>query len=139
MQRLDEAAPDVVLIGRRSLRSNNSWMHNVPKLVRGKDRCTAWVHPDDAARFGLIDGAPARVASRAGAVEVPVEITDAIMPGVVSIPHGWGHGADGMRMAVASEHAGVNSNVLGDELVVDVPSGNAVLNGIPVTVAPVSG
>ncbi len=138
-KRLDETAPDVVLIGRRSLRSNNSWMHNVPKLVRGKDRCTAWVHPEDAARFGLIDGAPARVASRAGAVEVPVEITDAIMPGVVSIPHGWGHGADGMRMAVASEHAGVNSNVLGDELVVDVPSGNAVLNGIPVTVAPASG
>ena len=127
----------MVLIGRRQLRSNNSWMHNLPLLVKGKPRCTAHLHPDDAARFGLEDGGPVRVTSRAGAVQVPVEVTDAIMPGVVSIPHGWGHDADGTRMAVASAHAGVNSNVLADEAVVDPLSGNAVLNGIPVELAAV--
>ena len=81
----------IVLIGRRQLRSNNSWMHNVPNLVRGKDRCTMHVHPDDAARLGLEDGGSRSVTSERGAIEVPVEVTDAIMPGVVSIPHGWGH------------------------------------------------
>jgi anaerobic selenocysteine-containing dehydrogenase len=122
----------MVLIGRRQLRSNNSWMHNIEPLVKGKDRCTAWVHPDDAARLGLVDGAPARVRSRAGEVEVPVEVTPDIMPGVVSIPHGWGHDAPGIRMAVAAAHPGVNSNLLSDETLLDVPSGNAVFNGIPV-------
>ncbi|HEY1275641.1 MAG TPA: molybdopterin oxidoreductase family protein [Thermoleophilaceae bacterium] len=126
----------IVLVGRRQLRSNNSWMHNLPALVRGKDRCTLHVHPDDAARLGLDDGGVARVRSAAGEVEAPVEVTDAIMPGVVSIPHGWGHGAPGMRLSVASEHAGVNSNVLADETRMDALSGNAVLNGIPVEVAP---
>jgi anaerobic selenocysteine-containing dehydrogenase len=126
--------PGLVLIGRRQLRSNNSWMHNLTPLVRGRDRCTAWMHPDDARRLGLFTGDLARVRSRAGEIEVPVEITDAIMPGVVSIPHGWGHDADGVRLDVARAHAGVNSNVLGDEQVVDVPSGNAVLNGIPISV-----
>jgi anaerobic selenocysteine-containing dehydrogenase len=127
----------MVLVGRRHLRSNNSWMHNLTPLVRGKDRCTAHVHPDDAARFGLEDGEPARVSSRAGSIEIPVEVTDAVMPGVVSIPHGWGHDVDGVRMTVASEHAGTNSNVLADEEQVDPLSGNAVLNGIPVELAPV--
>src|SRR5918999_755934 len=127
---------DMVLIGRRQLRSNNSWMHNLPALVKGKDRCTLHIHPDDAQRLGLDDGGHALVSSAAGRIEAPVELTDAIMPGVVSIPHGWGHGAPGVRMRVASEHAGVNSNVLADETQVDVPSGNAVLNGIPVEVAP---
>jgi anaerobic selenocysteine-containing dehydrogenase len=127
----------MVLIGRRQLRSNNSWMHNVEPLVKGKDRCTAHVHPDDAARLGLTDGELARVSSRAGEVEVPVEVTDAVMPGVVSIPHGWGHDVDGVRMRVASAHAGTNSNVLADELLIDPLSGNAVLNGIPVELAPV--
>ena len=127
----------MVLIGRRQQRSNNSWMHNLPLLVKGKPRCTARLHPDDAARFGLEDGGPVRVTSRAGTVEVPVEVTEAIMPGVVSIPHGWGHDAHGMQMAVASDHAGVNSNILADEAVVDPLSGNAVLNGIPVELAAV--
>ncbi|HEX6713852.1 MAG TPA: molybdopterin oxidoreductase family protein [Thermoleophilaceae bacterium] len=127
----------MVLIGRRQLRSNNSWMHNIQPLVKGKERCTAHVHPDDAARLGLRDGEPARVSSRAGAIEVPVEVTDAVMPGVVSIPHGWGHDADGVRMSVASAHAGTNSNVLADEELIDPLSGNAVLNGIPVELAPV--
>jgi len=94
------------------------------------------VSPADAARLGLDDGSQARVASRAGAVEVPVEVTDAIMDGVISIPHGWGHDAEGSRLAVAAEHGGVNSNLLADEMVVDPLSGNAVLNGIPVEVAP---
>jgi anaerobic selenocysteine-containing dehydrogenase len=128
----------MVLIGRRQLRSNNSWMHNLTPLVRGKVRCTAHVHPDDAERLGLADGEPALVRSRAGEIEVPVEVTDAVMPGVVSIPHGWGHDVEGVRMRVAAAHAGANSNVLADESLVDPLSGNAVLNGIPVELAPVA-
>ena len=127
----------MVLIGRRDLRSNNSWMHNLPLLVNGPPRCTAWLHPDDAARFGLADGEPVRVSSRAGALEVPVEITEDVMPGVVSIPHGWGHTARGAQLQVAADHAGVNSNILADETLLDPVSGNAVLNGIPVELAPV--
>jgi anaerobic selenocysteine-containing dehydrogenase len=112
-------------------------MHNVPNLVRGKDRCTAHIHPDDAARLGVEDGGRMTVTSERGSIEVPVDVTDGIMPGVVSIPHGWGHDEPGIRMEVAAAHAGANSNVLADELAVDVPSGNAVLNGIPVELAPV--
>jgi anaerobic selenocysteine-containing dehydrogenase len=124
----------LVLVGRRQLRSNNSWMHNLPALVKGKDRCTLHIHPDDAERLGLEDGGRAVVSSLTGRIEAPVEVTDGIMPGVVSIPHGWGHGAPGVRMRVASEHSGVNSNVLADESQMDPLSGNAVLNGIPVEV-----
>ncbi|MDX6657936.1 MAG: hypothetical protein QOH62_2729 [Solirubrobacteraceae bacterium] len=127
----------MVLIGRRDLRSNNSWMHNLPLLVSGPARCTAWVHPDDAARFGLADGEPVRVSSRAGELEVPVEITEDVMPGVVSIPHGWGHGGRGVQLRVAGDHAGVNSNILADETLMDPVSGTSVLNGIPVELAPV--
>jgi anaerobic selenocysteine-containing dehydrogenase len=131
-----EGSPNggMVLIGRRQLRSNNSWMHNLPALVKGKERCTLHVHPDDAGRLGLEDGGEARLSSAAGELVAPVEVTDAIMPGVVSIPHGWGHDAAGMRTRVATSHAGVNSNLLADETVVDPVSGNAVLNGIPVAV-----
>jgi anaerobic selenocysteine-containing dehydrogenase len=127
----------LVLVGRRDLRSNNSWMHNLPVLVKGKPRCTLHVHPDDATRLGLSDGGSAKVASRAGALVVPVEVTDGIRPGVVSIPHGWGHDLPGVQLAVAgTKAAGVNSNLLADEELFDAISGNAVLNGIPVTVAP---
>jgi anaerobic selenocysteine-containing dehydrogenase len=133
---LDRTPPEAVLVGRRDLRSNNSWMHNLEVLVKGKPRCTLHVHPDDAERWGLTDGATARVTARAGAVEVPVEVTDGIRAGVVSLPHGWGHHLPGARLGVAARHAGVNSNVLTDETVVDVPSGNAILNGIPVEVVP---
>jgi anaerobic selenocysteine-containing dehydrogenase len=131
-------APDggMTLIGRRDLRSNNSWMHNVEVLVKGKPRCTLHVHPDDAGRLGLVDGADARVRSRTGELSVPVEVTDAIRPGVVSIPHGWGHDLDGVELSVARRHAGVNSNLLADDQLIDPLSGNAVLNGIPVEVAP---
>ncbi len=137
---LDRGAPNgsLVLVGRRQLRSNNSWMHNLSPLVRGKPRCTVQVHPDDAASLGLADGEPAAVSSASGTIEVPVEVTDAVMAGVVSIPHGWGHDAPGAQMGVASEHAGANSNVLADENAVDPLSGNAVLNGIPVRLAPVA-
>jgi len=128
---------ELVLIGRRDLRSNNSWMHNLPHLVRGKSRCTMHVNPRDAERLGLVEGGSASVASRAGELVVPVEVTDAIMEGVVSIPHGWGHDAAGARLGVAARSPGVNSNLLADEQVVDRLSGNAVLNGIPVAVTPV--
>ena len=127
----------MVLIGRRELRSNNSWMHNLNVLVKGKERCTMHVHPEDADRLGLEDGGQARVRSRVGEVDVPVEVTDAIMPGVVSIPHGWGHDAPGTRLSVAATKPGTNSNVLADEDVVEPLSGNAVLNGIPVEISPV--
>ncbi|MGW4941931.1 molybdopterin oxidoreductase family protein [Actinoplanes sp. NPDC004185] len=125
---------DLVLVGRRHLRSNNSWMHNVPALVKGRDRCTLQVHPADAERLALTDGGDARVTSRAGTLSARVEITDRVMPGVVSLPHGWGHGLAGTRMTVAAAHPGVNSNLLTDETVIDQLSGNSVLNGIPVEV-----
>ena len=123
-----------VLIGRRHLRSNNSWMHNVNVLMKGKSRCTLQIHPDDARRLGL--GDEAKVTSRAGAVVVAIEVTDAVMPGVVSLPHGWGHDLPGVEMKVARAHAGVNSNILADDDLFDPLSGNAVFNGIPVEVAP---
>ncbi|WP_051133100.1 molybdopterin oxidoreductase family protein [Nocardia paucivorans] len=129
---LSTPAPEVVLIGRRHLRSNNSWMHNVPRLVSGTNRCTLHIHPDDVARWGL--GDRAIVKSATGSLVVPLEPTEAIMPGVVSLPHGWGHGDSGQR--VAREHAGANVNILTDDSVLDVPSGNAVFNGVPVTLLP---
>jgi anaerobic selenocysteine-containing dehydrogenase len=125
-----------VLIGRRDLRSNNSWMHNVEVLVKGKPRCTLHCHPGDAAALGLVDGADAVVRSRTGEVRIPVEVTDAIRPGVVSIPHGWGHDVEGVQLSVARGRPGVNSNLLADEDLYDPISGNAVLNGIPVSVSP---
>ena len=125
----------LVLIGRRHLRSNNSWMHNLPLLVRGPQRCTLQMNPDDAARLGLGDGESACVRSAAGEVEAPVEVTADIRPGVVSLPHGWGHSEP--TLSVAHQHAGVNTNFLADEHLIDPLSGNAVLNGIPVEVAPV--
>ena len=128
----------MVLVGRRDLRSNNSWMHNLDILVKGKERCTLHVHPDDAARLGLVDGTTACVRSRRGEVAVTVEVTDAIMPGVVSIPHGWGHGVDGADLSVAAGRPGVNTNLLADGELFDPLSGNAVLNGIPVRVEPMA-
>jgi anaerobic selenocysteine-containing dehydrogenase len=133
---LDRPVGGLSLVGRRDLRSNNSWMHNVEVLVKGKPRCTLHVNADDAERLGLVDGEPAEVTSRAGTVTIPVEVTDAIRPGVVSIPHGWGHDMPGVELAVARRYAGVNSNVLADEELIDPISGTAVLNGIPVEVAP---
>ena len=125
---------ELVLVGRRDLRSNNSWMHNIEILVKGKPRCTLQIHPDDAARAGLADGQLARVRSRVGMVEIAAEVTDGIMSGVVSIPHGWGHDMKGVDMEVAGRYSGVNSNILADGELMDPLSGNSVLNGIPVTV-----
>jgi len=130
--RLARPAPDMLLIGRRQRRSLNSWLHNVGPLAGGSNTCTLHVNPDDIARLGL--GEEAVVRSANGELTVPVEANGSIMPGVVSLPHGWGHA--GSTQTVAGQHAGVNANALTDESVVDVPSGNAVFNGVPVTVRP---
>jgi anaerobic selenocysteine-containing dehydrogenase len=130
-------ADSLVLISRRHLRSNNSWMHNVKVLVKGKDRCTLLIHPDDAERLGIEDGKLARVSSEAGAIDVPVEVSDEMMPGVVSLPHGWGHDKEGTRLSVAREHAGVNNNLIAPGRLVDPLSNNAIVNGFPVEVVPV--
>ncbi|MEM9174285.1 MAG: molybdopterin-dependent oxidoreductase [Myxococcota bacterium] len=134
--RLDSGPADgLLLIGRRHLRSNNSWMHNVPSLVSGKSRCTLLMHPEDARVRGLDSGSRTEIRSKAGALTVEVEVSEAMMKGVVSLPHGWGHGTPGSRMSIAAANAGVPSNVLTDDRVIDTASGNGVLNGIPVEVA----
>ena len=126
----------MLLVGRRDLKSNNSWMHNIKVLTKGSLSCTAHVHPDDAARLGLSNGGTVRITSRVGSVDAPVEVTDSVRQGVVSLPHGWGHGVAGTQMDVAAEKAGVNSNILTDDQVMDPLSGNAALNAIPVTLQP---
>lgn len=131
--RLDTPPPSLVLIGRRHLRSNNSWMHNSLRLVKGKPRCTLLVHPADAAERGLGAGDDVRLASQSGAVTVPVELTDEIMRGVVSLPHGWGHHRDGARLRVAAAHAGVSANDVTDPSLLDTLTGTAAINGVPVT------
>ncbi len=135
-RRLEREPDELVLVSRRHLRSNNSWLHNVSALMKGRDRCTLLMHPEDAASRGVSGGDHVTVASSAGRIEVPVELTNAIKPGVVSMPHGWGHGKPGTRMAVANGSPGVNTNILSPPTFLDEPSGNGALNGIPVTVAP---
>lgn len=127
-------ATQMLLVGRRELKSNNSWMHNLKILTKGSLSCTAQIHPDDARRLGATDGDMVRIESRVGAIEIPVHVTDAITQGVVSVPHGWGHDVAGTRMSVAKEKAGVNSNILSDDKAMDPLSGNAVLSAIPVSV-----
>ena len=129
--RLARPNPELVLISRRHLRSNNSWLHNVPTLMRGRDRCTLLIHPDDAARAGITDGRPAQVSTSEGALTVLAEVSDEVMPGVVSLPHGWGHGLDGTQLSTANVHPGVNSNLLNPIDVIDVPSNTHVVNGVP--------
>ena len=133
-------APDgeLLLIGRRQLRSANSWLHNVEVLMKGKERCTLLINPDDASRLGVVDGASVAVTSATGTVELPAEVTADISRGVVSIPYGWGHSVPGSKLAVASARPGVNTNILTAAGSIDPLSGNAVLNGISVTVAAVS-
>lgn len=128
------AAAALSLIGRRAVRSCNSWMHNYDRLVRGKNRCTLLMHPTDAASRGLTDGTRVRVESRVGTVDAELELTDGIMPGVVSLPHGWGHGRDGTQLTVASAHAGVSINDLTDDARIDMLTGNAAFSGVPVNV-----
>ncbi|WP_425146220.1 molybdopterin-dependent oxidoreductase [Deinococcus sp.] len=121
-----------VLIGRRQLRGNNSWMHNTPRLMRGPDRCTLMLHPADAQKLGVASGEQVTLSSRVGSVTVPAEVTDALMPGVVSLPHGFGHGRAGTRLGVAEQHPGASYNDLADPLLLDELTGNAALSGIPV-------
>ncbi|GGO25439.1 molybdopterin-dependent oxidoreductase [Deinococcus humi] len=128
---LEVTPPPLVLIGRRQLRSNNSWMHNTPRLMRGPGRCTLQLNPADAA--GFADGEDIVVRSRVGAVTVPLELTDTLMPGVASLPHGFGHSRAGVRLGVAAEHAGVSLNDLTDSQRVDALTGNAAVNGTPIT------
>jgi len=132
LERIDDG---FVLVGRRHLRSNNSWMHNIEALVKGPARCTLQINPIDAGALGIEEGGSIKVTSKAGELVAPVELTEDILPGVVSLPHGWGHGLTGTQSKVANAYAGVNSNILTDEGEVDAVSGNAVLNGIPVELA----
>ena len=132
----DAADGPLALIGRRHLRDNNSWLHNSARLVRGRDRTALVIHPDDARARGVADGSTVRVTSRVGAVEVAVRTSDEVMPGVVSLPHGYGHDRDGVLLGVATEHAGVSINDLTDDQLVDVPTGNAAFNGVEVRVRP---
>jgi anaerobic selenocysteine-containing dehydrogenase len=127
---------ELLLIGRRNLRSNNSWMHNSVRLVKGPEACTLLMHPADAALRGVAQGDRVRVRSRVGEVLVSLAVTDEIARGVVSLPHGWGHGRNGVALEVAQAHAGASVNDLTDELFVDPLSGTASLSGVPVTVAP---
>jgi len=125
----------MVLVGRRHVRSNNSWMHNIRVLTKGKNRCTLQIHPDDASELGIADGTNTTVASRVGEVTLPAEVTDGIRRGVVSIPHGFGQDLPGVQLKVATAYAGVNTNVLTDEYYRDEHSGNNALNGVPVEVS----
>ncbi|WAZ20661.1 molybdopterin oxidoreductase family protein [Streptomyces cinnabarinus] len=137
-QTLHERSDGLVLVGRRHLRSNNSWMHNVPALTGGTNRCTVHIHPDDAEKLGVRDGAAVRLKGAGGEVTAPVEVTDAVRAGVVSLPHGWGHDRPGTRMSHALKDPGVNVNQLLDGTLLDPLSGNAVLNGVPVELTPLT-
>lgn len=136
---LTTAAPsdgELLLIGRRHLRSNNSWMHNNSRLTKGKPRHQLFAHPDDLAARGIADGSVVSVTSAAGSVTIDVLATDRMMPGVVSMPHGFGHQRPGVELSVASTVLGPSMNDITDPQEVDAVSANAILNGVPVTVAP---
>ena len=127
---------DLALIGRRHLRSNNSWMHNSRRLVKGPELCTVMMHREDAERRSIEPGALVAVESRVGRIELPAEVGDKVMPGVVSIPHGFGHDRDGVELAVARQHGGASANDLTDDRLLDRLTGNAALSGVPVRVTP---
>ena len=135
-QRDASVAAPLALIGRRATRSSNSWMHNVERLVRGKNRCTLLMHPADAESRGLRDGSVVRIAARVGAVDAELSVSDEMMPGVVSLPHGWGHGRAGTQLRVAAAHPGVSINDLTDDQAIDDLTGNAAFSGVTVTVTP---
>jgi len=138
---LKAPVPELVIIGRRDVRSNNSWMHNLPVLAKGPMRCTALVHPLDAQRLKLQDGALAQIASETSngprTIQAQVQISDEMMPGVVSLPHGWGHNLPGTQLALAAQRPGANLNALLDDQLRDPLSGNAVLGGVPITMTAV--
>jgi anaerobic selenocysteine-containing dehydrogenase len=124
----------LLLVGRRHLRSNNSWMHNSQRLVKGREACTLLMHPADATSRGLATGTPVRLRSRVGEVTVSLEVSDEMAPGVVSLPHGWGHAREGVELRVARQRAGASINDVTDEARVDALSGNAAFSGTPVVV-----
>ena len=130
MQDYDDS--QILLIGRRHVRSNNSWLHNSYRLVKGKPRCTLMLHPKTAEQYGIKDGQDVKVTSRVGSVIIAAEVTDELMPSVVSIPHGFGHGRKGVKQKIAQAHAGVSVNDLTDDTLIDQLSGNAAVNGVPV-------
>lgn len=130
MQEYDDS--QILLIGRRHVRSNNSWLHNSRRLVKGKSRCTLMIHPETAKRNGIENGQDVKVTSGVGSVVIKAEVIDELMPGVVSIPHGWGHGRKGVKQKIAQAHAGVSVNDLTDDTLIDTLSGNAAVNGVPV-------
>ena len=130
MQNYDDK--QVLLIGRRHVRSNNSWLHNSYRLVKGKPRCTLMLHPETAKEYSIEDGQNVKVTSRVGSVIITAEVTDELMPKVVSIPHGWGHDRKGVKQKIAQAHAGVSVNDLTDDTLIDQLSGNAAVNGVPV-------
>ena len=137
LERVQEMMQDyddkqILLIGRRHVRSNNSWLHNSYRLVKGKPRCTLMLHPETAKQYGIEDGQNVKVTSRVGSVTIVAEVTDELMPNVVSIPHGWGHGRKGVKQKIAQAHAGVSVNDLTDDTLIDQLSGNAAVNGVPV-------
>jgi anaerobic selenocysteine-containing dehydrogenase len=135
-QEMNNSDDKLRLIGRRHVRSNNSWMHNYHRLVKGKGRCTLMIHPDDMASRNIADSDWVTVSSRAGEVRLQAEATSDMMPGVVSIPHGYGHDRAGIRADIAVKHAGVSCNDITDDLFLDTLSGNAAVNGVPVEVSP---
>lgn len=130
------AGDQLSIIGRRDTRSNNSWMHNLPTLAKGPERCTLQLHPDDAQRLGLADGATALLSGRQGSISAPVEISDRVRPGVACLPHGWGHDLPGARLTLAAQRPGANLNAVLDDDLIDPLSGNAVLSGVAVRIAP---
>lgn len=131
---LTDSQDTLRLIGRRHVRDCNSWMHNYHRLIKGKNRCTVMMHPDDMSARGIADTEMVTVRSRAGEVRLPAQSTEEMMPGVVSIPHGYGHHREGIRTDIASAHAGVSCNDITDDLALDALSGNAAVNGVPVEV-----
>ena len=135
---LERPAHELVIVGRRQLHGNNSWMHNLPVLAKGAARCIVLVNPKDASRLGIEDGGRARIAHDGRSIEAEVEITDEMMPGVVSLPHGWGHNQPGAHLEVAAANPGANLNALMDENRRDPLSGNAVLSGMEVEMTPVA-
>ena len=139
---LQQPTPELVIIGRRDARSNNSWMHNLPTLAKGPMRCTALVHPADAARLGLAEGALVRISSRTSQgpqhIEAQINLSSEMMPGVVSLPHGWGHDLPGTQLQLAAQRPGANLNALLDENQRDPLSGTAVLSGLPIEMVAVS-
>jgi anaerobic selenocysteine-containing dehydrogenase len=135
---LERPVPQLVVIGRRQLRSNNSWMHNLPTLAAGRFRCTALVNPADAKRLGLGSGTRAEITNGERRITVEIELSDQMMPGVISVPHGWGHDEEGTKLGVAAVRPGANLNELFDETLRDPLSGNAVLGGVAVEVRPIA-